>query len=64
MAPDPISRQTARQSTWHEVCQAYHFVERADLTVVHEHMPPGTAGNPHSHQARASSSTSWPGRAR
>ncbi|ANS80701.1 Mannose-6-phosphate isomerase [Serinicoccus hydrothermalis] len=50
MAPDPISRQTARQSTWHEVCQAYHLVERADLTVVHEHMPAGSAGRPHSHQ--------------
>lgn len=49
MAPDPISRLTARQSTWHEVCRAFHFVERSDLTVVHEHMPPGTSGNPHSH---------------
>ena len=50
MAPDPISRQTARQSTWHDVCQAYHFVERSDLSVVHEHMPPGTSGKSHTHE--------------
>ncbi|WP_298888008.1 GNAT family N-acetyltransferase [uncultured Serinicoccus sp.] len=49
MAPDPISRQTARQSTWHEVCRAFHLVDRTDLTVVHEHMPSGTAAQPHTH---------------
>lgn len=50
MAPDPISRQTARQSTWNDVCQAFHLVERSDLSVVHEHMPSGTAGEPHAHE--------------
>lgn len=50
MAPDPISTQTARQSTWHEVCRAFHFVDRADLSVVHEHMPGGTSGEPHTHE--------------
>lgn len=50
MAPDPISTQTARQSTWHDVCRAFHFVDRADLSVVHEHMPAGTSGEPHTHE--------------
>lgn len=50
MAPDPISRQTARQSTWHEVCRAFHLVDHAELTVVHEHMPPGTEAEPHAHE--------------
>lgn len=49
MVPDPISRHTARSSTWNEVCQAFHLVDRADLSVVEEHMPPGTSGESHVH---------------
>lgn len=49
MAPDPINRHTARASSWNEVCRAFHLVDRADLSVVQEHMPAGTSAEPHSH---------------
>lgn len=49
MSPDPISRRTARHSVWDDVCDAYHLVDRTDLGVVEEVVPPGASGRPHQH---------------
>lgn len=49
MSPDPIRRGTARHSVWDDVCDAYHLVDRADLGVVEEVVPPGASGRPHQH---------------
>lgn len=49
MSPDPISRGTARHSVWDDVCDAYHLVDRSDLGVVEEIVPPGARGRPHQH---------------
>lgn len=49
MSPDPISRGTARHAVWDDVCDVYHLVDRADLGVVEEVLPPGVRGRPHQH---------------
>lgn len=49
MSPDPIGRSTARHSVWDDVCDAYHLVDRSDLGVVEEVVPPGAGGRPHQH---------------
>lgn len=50
MSPDPISRETARHAVWDEVCDAYHLLDRQDLAVAQEVLPPGTVTEPHAHQ--------------
>lgn len=50
MSPDPIRRETARHAVWDEVCDAYHLLDRQDLSVVQEILPAGTVTEPHAHQ--------------
>lgn len=50
MAPDPISRETARRSTWDASCTAWHLLERSDLAVDQELLPPGGSTRTHSHE--------------
>lgn len=50
MSPDPISRDSARHAVWDDVCDAYYLLDRSDLAVVHEVMPPGASSEPHAHQ--------------
>lgn len=49
MSPDPINRATARRSVWDDVSEAFHLLDRADLGVVEQVIPPGTQGRPHQH---------------
>ena len=50
MSPDPIRRETARHAVWDEVCDAFHLLDRQDLSVVQEVLPAGTVTEPHAHQ--------------
>jgi mannose-6-phosphate isomerase-like protein (cupin superfamily) len=48
-----ISNETAEHYTWGDRCDGWHLVKRAELSVIHERMPPGTAEVRHYHvQAR------------
>lgn len=49
MSPDPTSRATARHAVWDEVCDAYHLLDRTDLGVVEEVVPPRSGGRAHQH---------------
>lgn len=49
MAPDPIGRETARRSTWDEHCTAWHLLERSDLAVDQQRLPPGSSTRSHLH---------------
>ncbi|WP_161965005.1 GNAT family N-acetyltransferase [Ornithinimicrobium cerasi] len=49
MAPDPISRDTARRSTWDERCTAWHLLDRPDLGVDEQCLPPGSSSRAHTH---------------
>jgi mannose-6-phosphate isomerase-like protein (cupin superfamily) len=46
-----ISRETAEHYTWGVGCDGWRLVDRPDLSVIHERMPPGTAEARHFHQA-------------
>jgi mannose-6-phosphate isomerase-like protein (cupin superfamily) len=48
----PISAANAEHYTWGEGCDAWYLVRTADLNIIEELMPPGTAETPH-HHARA-----------
>lgn len=50
MSPDPIRKETARHAVWDEVCDAYHLLDRQDLAVAQEVLPPGAVTSPHAHQ--------------
>lgn len=50
MSPDPIRKESARHAVWDEVCDAYHLLDRQDLAVAQEVLPPGAASEPHAHQ--------------
>jgi len=45
-----IGRETAEHYTWGDGCDGWRLVDRADLSVIHERMPPGTAEVRHHHQ--------------
>lgn len=45
-----IDRQTAKHYTWKEICDGWHLVERDDLSVIAEKMPPHTAEDMHYHR--------------
>jgi mannose-6-phosphate isomerase-like protein (cupin superfamily) len=47
--PRSISRDNAEQYSWGEHCQGWDLVCDADLTVIEEMMPPGTAEQIHRH---------------
>ena len=48
-----ISKANAEHYTWAEVCDGWRLVDRPDLSVIHERVPPGAAEVRHYHaQAR------------
>ena len=47
------SRENAEHYNWKKVCDGWHFVQRDDLSIIVEKMPPHTAEDMHYHrQAR------------
>lgn len=46
---DASSRENAEHFTWGENCQGWNLVRNADLSVIEEMMPPGTAEQIHRH---------------
>lgn len=46
---EPVSPETARRATWDEACTAYYLLDRPDLSVVQELLPPGTTTRTHAH---------------
>ncbi|AXH94910.1 GNAT family N-acetyltransferase [Ornithinimicrobium avium] len=49
MAAEPVSPETVRSATWDEACAAYYLLDRPDLSVVQELLPPGTSTRTHAH---------------
>jgi mannose-6-phosphate isomerase-like protein (cupin superfamily) len=47
--PRVIHRGNAPHYTWGERCDGWHLVRRAELSVIAEEMPPGTAEVEHHH---------------
>lgn len=48
-----ISKKTAEHYIWGENCDGWHLVKSAELSVIHERMPPNTSEVRHYHkQAR------------
>ncbi len=45
----PIDRSTAEQYTWGGVCDGWHLLKRADLSVIAERVPPGARETRHVH---------------
>ena len=45
----PIRRGNAPHYTWGERCDGWHLVRRAELSVIAEEMPPGSAEVEHHH---------------
>lgn len=45
-----ISKETAEHYVWGENCDGWHLVKAAELSVIHERMPPGTMEVRHYHQ--------------
>lgn len=38
-----VDRQSARHYFWQEICDGWHLVERDDLSIIAEKMPPNTS---------------------
>lgn len=47
---EPVSKDTAEHYVWGEVCDGWHLVRSAALTVIEERMPPGSEEQRHWHQ--------------
>ena len=47
----PISVSTAAHYTWGSGCDGWHLVNRPELSVIRERMPPGTSEARHFHTA-------------
>ncbi len=45
----PIDRSSAEHYIWGEVCDGWHFVKRADMSVIAERVPPGASEVRHYH---------------
>ena len=45
-----INREMTKHYNWKEVCDGWHLVERDDLSVITEKMPPHTAEDMHYHE--------------
>ena len=45
-----IHIQNDPRYTWGEECDGWHFLERNDLSVIRERMPPGTSEQRHYHE--------------
>lgn len=48
---DKINRQTAAHYAWGAGCEGWHLVQQPDMSVIYEHMPPGTSETRHFHRA-------------
>jgi mannose-6-phosphate isomerase-like protein (cupin superfamily) len=46
-----ISRSTAEHYSWGRDCDGWHLVRNAALSVIEEHMPPGSSEVFHSHRS-------------
>ena len=44
-----ISKENAEHYVWGENCDGWYLVNRQDMLVIHEQMPPGTAEKRHYH---------------
>ncbi len=44
-----ISKKTAEHYVWGGICDGWHLVKSAELSVIHERMPPGTKEVRHYH---------------
>jgi mannose-6-phosphate isomerase-like protein (cupin superfamily) len=44
-----ISKQNARHYTWGTLCDGWHLVDQAALSVIQERMPAGASETPHRH---------------
>ena len=44
-----IGKETAEHYIWGEVCDGWHLVKTAELSVIHERMPPGAKEVRHYH---------------
>ena len=44
-----ICKDRAEHYVWGEVCDGWHLVKSAELSVIHERMPPGTSEMRHFH---------------
>ena len=42
-----VDRQSASQYLWQEICDGWHLVERDDLSIIAEKMPPNTSEDMH-----------------
>ncbi len=49
--PRPVSAATAAHYTWGSGCDGWHLVNRPELSVIRERMPPGTSEARHFHTA-------------
>lgn len=47
---EKVSRENTLHYTWKEVCDGWHLVQRNDLSVIVERMPPQTAEDMHYHK--------------
>lgn len=47
---DPVDTTTAEHYTWGTGCDGWHLVERDDLSVISERVPPGEAEDRHRHR--------------
>jgi mannose-6-phosphate isomerase-like protein (cupin superfamily) len=44
-----VSKENAEHYVWGGICDGWHLVKRADLSVIHERMPSGTSEVRHYH---------------
>ena len=44
------NRKTAEHYYWKKVCDGWHFLQRDDLSIIVEKMPPNTSEDMHRHQ--------------
>lgn len=47
---NPVGRETAEHYVWGEVCDGWHLVRGAGLSVIEERMPKGAAEQRHRHE--------------
>jgi len=47
---EPIRAATAEHYVWGEVCDGWHLVRSAELSVIEERMPPGASEQRHKHE--------------
>ena len=52
-----VDRQSAKHYFWQEICDGWHFVERDDLSIIAEKMPPNTSEDMHYHTIRRPEAT-------